>query len=60
MSEQSPSTQVGQNAKNENGQCNTMSGTTTKWEPPTMDMHTTKNVGIDPCSSMGCKQFEKK
>lgn len=59
MTEQSPSTTLQQNAVNPDGQRHTMAGTTGVWNPPNAEMHTTKNMSIDPCSNLGAKKLDK-
>ena len=56
----SPSTVVNKLAQNPMGAASSMSGTTGASTPPNADMHTTKNIHVDPCSSMGCKSADKK
>lgn len=56
----SPSTVVNKLAQNPMGAASSMSGTTGAFTPPNADMHTTKNIRVDPCSSMGCKSADKK
>lgn len=55
-----PSTVVNDLAKNPMGASKSMAGSTGCFNPPNADMHTTKNIYIDPTSSMGCKSVEKK
>jgi len=52
---QSPSTTVGDNAKNPHGQKHTMAGTTGVFNPPHAELNDTKNIKIDPTSHLGCK-----
>lgn len=59
MDKQSPSTTVNENAKNPMGQRSTMAGTTGVFNPPNAEMHTTKNIQIDPVSNIGHKRFDK-
>jgi hypothetical protein len=50
---------VQQNAINPNGQRSTMAGTTGVFNPPNSEMHTTKNIQIDPTSNLGAKRLDK-
>lgn len=56
----SPSTVVNKLAQNPMGASSSMSGTTGAFTPPNAEMHTTKNIRVDPCSSMGAKKVESK
>jgi hypothetical protein len=54
--ESRPSTVVNENAKNPNGQRDTMAGSACgAWMPPNADMHSTVNKAIDPVSTIGAK-----
>lgn len=55
-----PTNQPTENAKSADGQCNTMSGTTSAPSVPHPEFQASKNQAIDPCSSLGHKSFEKK
>lgn len=59
MDKNSPSTVVQQNATNPMGQRHTMAGTTGNFTPPNSELNNTKNIQIDPTSSLGAKRFEK-
>jgi len=50
---------VQHNATNPNGQRGTMAGTTGVFNPPNSEMHTTKNIQIDPTSNLGAKRLDK-
>ena len=55
----SPSTEINKSAQNPNGQRDTMRGAATgAFNPPNQDLHSSKNISIDPCSTMGYKSFE--
>lgn len=55
----SPSTVVNKLAQNPMGASSSMAGTTGAFNPPNADMHTTKNIYIDPTSCcMGAKKVE--
>lgn len=51
----SPDTSTGDSAKNPEGQRDTMKGTTGVFNPPHQDLHSSKNIQIDPTSNLGCK-----
>jgi hypothetical protein len=51
----SPSTATGDSAKNPEGQKASMAGSTGCFNPPNQDMHSSKNMQIDPTGSLGCK-----
>jgi hypothetical protein len=52
---QSPSTMVGDSAKNPDGQWDTMKGSTGTFTPPHAELNDTKSIMIDPTSRLGCK-----
>lgn len=58
----SPSTTVGDNNKRTEGQGHTMKGAAggPARPCPNKQLNSSKDITIDPCSSMGAKKFEKK
>jgi hypothetical protein len=55
-----PDCKVNEMAKNPNGQRHSMQGigTVGAFTPPNADMHTTKNIKIDPASTFGHRRFD--